>query len=120
MEKYNFRALLLRYWKQNLKATEAARKNCEIEGDGVLSARQTQNWFNKFNDGDLSLEEKHRSARPVSTDLRHFANRFRPIKYTHVELLELSLMTPKAAKSDLIERRYRLLNVEDPNVRLLE
>ena len=36
MEKYYFRALLLHYWKQNLKATESARKICEIVCDGVL------------------------------------------------------------------------------------
>jgi transposase len=68
MEKHYFRVLLLHYWKQNLKATEATQKICQVEGEGVLSVHTTRKWFKKFNDGDTSLEDEPRSGRPVTVD----------------------------------------------------
>jgi hypothetical protein len=50
MKKLKIRVLLRYLWKQNLKATEAANKICEAEGEGVVSNRTAHNWFKRFND----------------------------------------------------------------------
>jgi transposase len=68
MEKLEIRVLLRHYWKQNLKATEAVKKICEVEGEDVISNRTAQNWFKRFNDGDTSLEDEPRSGSPVTVD----------------------------------------------------
>jgi hypothetical protein len=36
MEKLEIRMLLRYYWTQNLTATKAAEKICEVEGEGVV------------------------------------------------------------------------------------
>jgi transposase len=68
MENLEIRALLRHYWKQNSKATEAAKKICEMEGEGVISNCTAQNWFRRFSDGDTSLEDEPRSGSPVTVD----------------------------------------------------
>ncbi len=62
MSELNFeiRAILRHYWKQGYKATEAARKICDVEGDGTVEIRAAQIWFKKFKNGDTSLEDKRR------------------------------------------------------------
>jgi transposase len=60
--------LLHHYWKQNLKATETAKKICEVEGNGVISNRTAQNWFKRFNDRDTSLEYEPWFGRPVTVN----------------------------------------------------
>jgi transposase len=60
--------LLRHYWKQKLKATEAAKKIHEAEGEGVISNLIAQNWFKRFNDGDTSLEDEPRSGSPVTVN----------------------------------------------------
>lgn len=59
-------AILRHYWKKKVNASEATRIICEIEGDDVLKIRTAQNWYQKFNSGDTSLEVKHRCGRPKS------------------------------------------------------
>jgi transposase len=68
MKILEIRVLLHYYWKQNFKAIEAAKKICEVEGEGVISNRTAQNWFERFNDGDTSLEDEPRSGRPVNVN----------------------------------------------------
>ena len=41
--------LLKHYWKQDYKATAAARRICEVEGEGIVSEHVTQRWFQRFN-----------------------------------------------------------------------
>jgi transposase len=68
MEKLEIRVLLHYSWKQNLKATEAAKKIWEVEGEGVISNCTAQNWFKRFNYGDTSLKYEPRCGRPVTVD----------------------------------------------------
>jgi transposase len=68
MENLEIRVLLRYYWKQNLKAIEAAKRICEVEGEGVSSNGTAQNWFKRFNDGDTNLEDEPRSGRPITVD----------------------------------------------------
>jgi hypothetical protein len=37
MEKYKVRVLLRHYWKENYKAAAAAKKICDIEGEGAVN-----------------------------------------------------------------------------------
>ena len=62
------RVLLRHYWKQGYKAAAAAKKICEVEGDGVVSTRTAQNWFERFKEGLTSLDDSARSGRPVEVD----------------------------------------------------
>lgn len=68
MEKLEIRTLLRHYWKQQFKASEAARKICEVEGENVVSLRIAQKWFKKFNEGDYDLYDQPRSGRPVTVN----------------------------------------------------
>jgi transposase len=62
------RAILRHYWKQGYKAAEAASKICEVEDEGTVEIIAAQIWFQKFNKGDLSLQNKVRTGRPLSID----------------------------------------------------
>ncbi len=66
--KLEIRVLLRHYWKLRYKATAAARKICEVEGEGVVSTRTAQNWFKRFDEGRTSLEDNARSGRPTEID----------------------------------------------------
>ena len=68
MDNHYFRALLLHYWKQQLKASDTTQKICQIEGQGSLSVHTTRKWFKRFKEGDTSLKDKQRSGRPSTTD----------------------------------------------------
>ena len=57
-------AILRHYFKLGLKATEAARRIREVEGNEAISDRTAQNWFKRFKGGDISLEIKPKSGRP--------------------------------------------------------
>jgi hypothetical protein len=59
------RAILRHYWKQGYKAAKAARKICEVECEGTVEIRAAQIWFQK---GDLSMQNKVRTGRPLSID----------------------------------------------------
>jgi hypothetical protein len=61
MEKYKVRVLLRHYRKQNYKA--AAKKICDVEGEGAVNEHMAQRWFKWFVSGNLSLEEQ-RLGRP--------------------------------------------------------
>ena len=45
LTKFEIRVLLKRYWKQDYKATAAARRICEVEGEGVVTELVAQRWF---------------------------------------------------------------------------
>ncbi len=62
------RAILRHYLKQGYKAAEASRKMCEVEGEGTVKIRAAQILFQKFNKGDLTLQSKVRTGRPLSID----------------------------------------------------
>lgn len=65
---YAIRVLLLHYWRQGFKATDAVRKICEVEGEGIVEIRAAQKWFKKFNEGDMSLENNPIPGGPITVD----------------------------------------------------
>lgn len=95
MKNFYFRALLLHYWKQNFKATDAAQKICEVEGEGSISIRAAQKWFKKFNEGDTSLDDQPRSGRPVSTDSEALRELVEANPATSTRRLSAELGTPQ-------------------------
>ena len=62
------RVLLRHHWKKGLSTRAAAKEICDVEGEGTTSKSAAARWFKKFNDGDLSLEDKPRSGRPSTFD----------------------------------------------------
>lgn len=60
--------LLRHYWKQNFKATDAVKRICEVEGDGIVQIRVAQKWFKRFSDGDITLQRSKGSGRRITVD----------------------------------------------------
>jgi hypothetical protein len=55
---YEVWVLLRHFWKENYKATAAAKKICDIEGEGAVNEHMAQQWFKRFASGNLSLEDE--------------------------------------------------------------
>jgi hypothetical protein len=68
MEKYEVRVLHRHYWKQNCKAVSAAKKVCDVEGEGAVNERTAQRLFERCASGNLSLEVEQRPKRPPIWD----------------------------------------------------
>ena len=64
LTKFEIRVLLKYYWKQGYKVAAAARRICEVEGEGVVSERVAQRWFQRFNTGEEHIKNLTRSGRP--------------------------------------------------------
>ena len=60
--------LLLRYWKQEFKATDAAKKIRQVEGKGTVTVSTAQYLFKKFNEGDTSPEYIEIPGRPLTVN----------------------------------------------------
>jgi hypothetical protein len=60
MEKYKVRVLLRHYWKQNYKAAAAAKKICDVEGEGAVNECMAQRCCKEFACGYVSLEDEER------------------------------------------------------------
>ena len=65
------RALLLHEFRLGHKATEAANNICSTMGEDVLSIRTAQHCFNRFNNGNLELDDLPRPGRPLEVDVDH-------------------------------------------------
>jgi transposase len=63
-EKYEVQVLLRYYWKQNYRAAAAAKKICDVEGEGAMNEHTAQRWFKRFASSNLSLEDEQRPGRP--------------------------------------------------------
>ena len=63
------RVLLLHEFRLGHKATEAASNICGTMGQGLVSTRTAQRWFNHFKNGDLELDDLPRSGRPMEVDM---------------------------------------------------
>ena len=61
LTKFEIRLLLKHYWTQHFKAAVGARRICEVEGEGVVSERVTQRWYQHFN-----TEEENTKYLPCS------------------------------------------------------
>ena len=59
------RACMLYEFKLGSNAAAAGRKICQTFGEGVVTTRTVQRWFNKFKDGDETLEDAPRAGRPT-------------------------------------------------------
>nr|pir hypothetical protein C45H4.5 - Caenorhabditis elegans [Caenorhabditis elegans] len=65
LERRDVRLLLLYEFRLGQSAMEAERNICGAMGEGALSYNTAKSWFQKFKNGDFSLEEIERSGRPV-------------------------------------------------------
>ena len=65
LERRDVRLLLLYEFRLGHSAMEAERNICGAMGEGALSYNTAKSWFQKFKNGDFSLEEIERSGRPV-------------------------------------------------------
>jgi histone-lysine N-methyltransferase SETMAR len=50
-------------------ASAAARNICAALGKGAVADRTCRDWFKRFREGDLSLEDQPRSGRPLESDV---------------------------------------------------
>ncbi|GFV51230.1 histone-lysine N-methyltransferase SETMAR [Trichonephila clavipes] len=67
-DKQHFRHILLFYYRKGKNAAPARKKLTDVNGEGVLTVRQCQNWFAKFRSGTFVVEDAPRSGRPVEAD----------------------------------------------------
>lgn len=65
LERRDVRLLLLYEFRLGHSAMEAERNICGAMGEGALSYNTAKSWFQKFKNGDFSLEEIERSGRSV-------------------------------------------------------
>jgi len=63
----HFRHILLFFFRNGLKATEAQREIYGVYGDSAISDT-CQCWFARFCSGDINLADAARSGRPSTTD----------------------------------------------------
>ena len=64
-EKMHFRHCMLYEFNLGRNATQATKVICSVYGDNAVTVRTCQNWFERFRQGDFSLEDKERSGRPL-------------------------------------------------------
>ncbi|CAF1392055.1 unnamed protein product, partial [Rotaria sp. Silwood1] len=50
-------------------ASTAVHNICAALGEGVVADRTCQDWFKRFREGDMSLEDRPRSGRPLEIDI---------------------------------------------------
>ena len=62
LAKFEIRVLLKHYRKQDYKAAAAARRMCEVEGEGVVNERVAQRWFQSLNPGKENTKDLPRSG----------------------------------------------------------
>ena len=66
--KNKMRICLLYDFKQRKTAAESHRSISNAFGEDVINKRQCRNWFQRFRDGDESLEDKEHERRPKTVD----------------------------------------------------
>ncbi|CAF3257488.1 unnamed protein product, partial [Rotaria sp. Silwood2] len=50
-------------------ASAAARNICAALGEGAVADRTCRDWFKRFREGDMPLEDRPRSGRPIESDI---------------------------------------------------
>ena len=56
-DNYEIQVLLRHYWKKGLKAVDAAREICHVEGEDAVAERTAQKWFERFEDGHTEIKD---------------------------------------------------------------
>lgn len=97
MDTLQIRVLLKHYWKQNVNATQAVQKICDVEGEDFVSIRVAQKWFKKFNEGREDLQDKRRPGRPITTDFGSIRNAVEANPSTSTRRLSDELGIPKTS-----------------------
>ena len=67
-EKTAVRVLLRHCWKKGQSARAAAKEICDVEGEGAMSKSTAASWFKRFQDGDMSVEDRPHTGRPSELD----------------------------------------------------
>ncbi|KHN79049.1 Histone-lysine N-methyltransferase SETMAR [Toxocara canis] len=66
--KLHIRHVLLWEWQCGTSAAAAARKICDVLGEGSMSQRTALWWYQRFKSGKFSLEDDERAGRPSAFD----------------------------------------------------
>ena len=56
--------ILSHLWNKGQSARAAVKEMNNVEGSGTIKERLKQNWFRRFKEGDISLENNSMSGRP--------------------------------------------------------
>ena len=62
--KCHLREILIYFFNLKKSATEAHQLFIETYGEAALSERSCREWFQKFKNGELDIEDNERSGRP--------------------------------------------------------
>lgn len=68
-DQQHLRHCLLFLFDSGMNGVEAHRRLVEVYGPDVISQRTCYNWFDRFREGDRSLQDESRSGRPPELDL---------------------------------------------------
>ena len=63
--------ILLHQFPLSHKATESAKNICSTMDEDLLSIHTAQHCFNRFNNGNLELDDFPRPGRPLQVDVDH-------------------------------------------------
>ena len=67
-KKQHFQHIMLYYFKRGKNAPETQKNICAVYGEGAVSDRTCQKWFEKFRARDFLLDNAPWSSRPVEVD----------------------------------------------------
>lgn len=73
-EKNSFRICMLYDFKLGKSAAESHRSLCKAFGEDVISQSQCRRWFQRFRNGDVSLEDEERGRPPQVIDDEQLKN----------------------------------------------
>lgn len=66
--KQHIREVMLFHYREGLQATASADRICAVYGPETVPIRTVQRWFERFRNGDIDIEDKHRAGRPSTVD----------------------------------------------------
>ena len=70
--KVHIQYVMLWELKNNKNTSETANKICSVNGQGVVTDHQVQNWFSKFSPGNRPLKDEHRQGSQPNFDQNAF------------------------------------------------